>query len=105
MVVGDQFGDKSVGSGFDICESVGGRDGFDGGSFGGFGLVKPKMQMSLAGNQAGMGFVVYQNEVGHGDFNCDFGAGDDLIRSRRDERGGSDQKGRKHEYKYDIFKL
>jgi len=75
-----------VGAGLDVLESISRRDRLDGGSFGGFSLVQPKVQMALAGNQFGMGFVIYQGEIGHGDFDDDFGAGDDLIRSRRDER-------------------
>ncbi len=98
MIVGHQFGDESVGPGFDIFESIGGGNSFNCRSFGGFGLVQPKMQVPLAGNRAGMGFVVYQDKVGHGDFNGDFGAGDGLIGGGRDERGGSKQKGRQHKY-------
>lgn len=60
-----------------------------------------------------MGFVVYKGEIDYGDFDCDLIASDGLIRGRGNKgegrntqgQGGSNQKGRKHKYKYDIFKL
>lgn len=71
------------------------------------------MEMALARNQAGVGFVVYQGKIDNSDFDGDLVTGGSLIGSRGDERergntqsqSGSNQKGRKHKYKYDIFEL
>lgn len=69
-----------------VFEGICRRNGFNSGSFRRVGLVEPEMEMALARNQSGMGFVVYQGEIDNSRFDHDLVAGDGLIRSRGYER-------------------
>jgi len=99
VIIGHQFGDEDMSPGFDVFKSVGGRNCLDGRSLGGLSLVEPEVKMTLAGNQFGMSLVIYQGEVGYGDFDGDFGTGNSLTGGGGDEREGRDAQSQGGGYK------